>query len=701
MRDAILIDHGVRKHASRMDEQSDTAQVPVRIHHVVEAVGQRVRIAHVRHPQRRRVGMQEGRLGLHMTLDRLVDIADVIAVGVGGRFTGEPRILEEVVRRIGVALKTKLVIRTRTTDRIGPVVVDRRPRNRVRNVPAFGNDVDRSVKRVETVEEFVEVIHAVRIGIAVARIAADVLGRIVLRDRERRRRHQRHLAMPPVLVHRLLETGFDLEIVIDTVLEIVEFAVFGIPLIVTPRHVDARMDVLAAQARVIVGAFRIDDEPVDVLVVACRDATQIRLMEGPRRDRVVITPAAHRADHVLLPVLEAVVIVVEHRVVERAVHAAVPGGRGSGLGHVGRKRTVGVLDDIRGGRGVGRLVSSLELDFPRVGKHIEVGIPEVRIETAAFDAVVKLLVAADLVAVNEVQALLAVDNAITVGIIDPRVGRPHLILPFRMRIDDRRTLTITEAALNTGEFLGPEKSVIGERRRLSVISDLRREEASRTIGLRIRSLAGGLNRRLDVKLPTVGHRVIIGVGLVRISAGLRPKVEDILLVGLAVDGVGRGRHILREDTEVTPVERLEEELVKRRVVLGVENMIVLARSHVPAGARIEALMMINLIMETDHLDLLVLGDKDIGHRRNIGGAGSPNRPRSIHTVYPSGVAEEISTLIDSEITITVGISNCRELLVREVYVVSANDLPLGVKNELGDHVHFGLHPRHRILILIH
>ena len=262
------------------------------------------------------------------------------------------------------------------------------------------------------------------------------------------------------------------------------------------------------------------------------------------------------------------------------------------------------------------------------------------------------------------RALLAVDNAITVGIIDPRIGRPHLVLPFRMRIDDRRTLTITEAALNTGEFLGPEKSVIGERRRLSVISDLRREDAFRTIGLRIRSLAGGLNRRLDVKLPAVGHRVIIGIGLVRISAGLRPKVKDALLVGLAVDGVGRGRHILREDTEVTPVERLEEELVKRRVVLGVENMIVLARSHVPAGARIEALMMINLIMETDHLDLLVLGDKDIGHRRNIGGAGSPNRPRSIHTVYPSSVAEEISTLIDSEITITVGISNCRELLVR-------------------------------------
>ena len=164
----------------------------------VVAVGNRPLVVEVGHPQRRRVGVEPGRLGLHVRHDRLGLVAQVVAVGVGVGEAVEPGIGLEVVVAQARANAPGLVDAPAGVGALGAVrrplfpVVDiggggrrllgtggalsaavRGEDEVVAAVAAFARASD-AEQRVHAVVELVVVVHAVAVGVGEGRVAADV-----------------------------------------------------------------------------------------------------------------------------------------------------------------------------------------------------------------------------------------------------------------------------------------------------------------------------------------------------------------------------------------------------------------------------------------------------------------------------------------------------------------------------------------------
>ena len=336
---------------------------PPRVLRLVEAVRQRVSEGCVGHPQRRRVGVLVRARRLDLGENRLLLVADVVAVRIGRRQAREPRELVEVHQRhVRIAQRgPRGTLRERAVHDLASVdpVVRRRgvriqlgiraPRDVDDVEPLLARDhpLGPSEQRVQAVEDLIEVVHAVVVCVGVARIAADVLLGVERHARLVRvigLRDLVHQHRPTVLRHAVHHADVEPQVVVDTVAEHVEVVVDRALDILQPRQtaareVDARVEVAVAEAGVVghrviaVGGSagvrpaaeeQVAPPGVPVLGLhAVRDVFRRHDVVGPRRGHVVIAPAAHRADHVLLPVLETVVVVVLVLVGRRRIHAVL------------------------------------------------------------------------------------------------------------------------------------------------------------------------------------------------------------------------------------------------------------------------------------------------------------------------------------------------------------------------------------------
>ena len=319
----------------------------------------------------------------------------------------------------------------------------------------------------------------------------------------------------------------------------------------------------------------------------------------PLGDGVVVAPAAHRADEVLLPVLETVVVVVERRVVDGAVHAAGPGAAGTG----DRDGGVGVAVLVHGDGGGGRLlvswgVGSGEGDFPLVGQAVLVGVPRERVEAAAGAG-------RGGVAIEEVAALGHVGDAVAVGVVLPRVGRPVLVGPLReaVAVDNRRGVGVGTGGVVAGVFVGPAGGAVlgdrgGDRRARSdlaadVVDGGRKHHGvdalAREVLVVVRQVRGRAVE--EVRLPAVGAAVAVGVGVQRVGTVALPDAHAGAVV--VVRGELGERHRPAAGIELRPggvaVGVLQQEVRVHELVVGGERRGVGSAGDAPRGARIERL----------------------------------------------------------------------------------------------------------------
>ena len=171
---------------------------------VLDRVARLGRRGGVRHPQRRRVRVHGHRRG-EIHEKGLVAVDDAVAVGVGLRRAHHPRILHRVVGRVAVAERRHhrparpAVAPPADLALVGlgdHVVRD----HAVRRV------ADMAEQRVEAVEDFVVVVHAVTVRVEHARIRGAVPPRLVdIAQGELRTQH--HAVAVVVVVHLLFGVG--------------------------------------------------------------------------------------------------------------------------------------------------------------------------------------------------------------------------------------------------------------------------------------------------------------------------------------------------------------------------------------------------------------------------------------------------------------------------------------------------------------
>ncbi len=464
--------------------------------------------------------MLVGRRRLDVRQDRLLQVADVVAVGVCVRETREPRELVEVVDGVRLVVLVGLeadvvgaLVERAVVHRVAvhPVVPERgrRVRRFVGLIPRPEDDVARpclvggtrqTEERVEAVEELVEVVHAVAVRVGLARVARDVAVRVVVVVRVGGVREKRRVARARCLpLPRLRRQGIRpavvalaqviAEVVIHAVLEHVERVVDRrgrLPRNVAVGEVGAQVEEPVGEAGVILaravgravvgdeGAVRLvlveptldkDVAPPVVAILIVLDIFARHLVRDPGRGDVVVAPAAHRADHVFLPVEEAVVVVVLEGVGFRRVHAVAVRPRAR-RDLVRRRRAALVRRDHRHSSRVRN--RRVELQFPRIGKAVVVGVPRERVEAAAIHAVLEegigvLRRAEDprhgRAVPQRAGVFLAVREAVAVGVGVPRIGRPNLVLPLRVDVHNRLARRIFCTALDAAELAVEAKAV--------------------------------------------------------------------------------------------------------------------------------------------------------------------------------------------------------------------------------------------------
>ena len=228
-----------------------------------------VRLRRVSHPQRRRVGV--ARLRTRLIRDNaLVVIAEAVAVGIGRPAADRPRIEHRVVchrrgdrhlavagRDHGVERKITVVVRMSPLVPVG-VVEDRHTIGLCNHVLVAGRFGIGAQERVEPVEEFVEVVHAVAVGVGLLRRRRDILAV-----------HRRTHVSLPVDIHRV--------VVADDAVEAVghrRHVAERLPALVRPRMAVPEVDRLA----------RMRGEPLGVVHVL-QDEVGLRPEQEVRRDR--------------------------------------------------------------------------------------------------------------------------------------------------------------------------------------------------------------------------------------------------------------------------------------------------------------------------------------------------------------------------------------------------------------------------------
>ena len=228
-----------------------------------------VRLRRVSHPQRRRVGV--ARLRTRLIRDNaLVVIAEAVAVGIGRPAADRPRIEHRVVchrrgdrhlavagRDLGVERKITVVVRMSPLVPVG-VVEDRHTIGLCNHVLAAGRFGIGAQERVEPVEEFVEVVHAVAVGVGLLRRRRDILAV-----------HRRTHVSLPVDIHRV--------VVADDAVEAVghrRHVAERLPALVRPRMAVPEVDRLA----------RMRGEPLGVVHVL-QDEVGLRPEQEVRRHR--------------------------------------------------------------------------------------------------------------------------------------------------------------------------------------------------------------------------------------------------------------------------------------------------------------------------------------------------------------------------------------------------------------------------------
>ena len=196
--------------------------------------------------------------------------------------------------------------------------------------------------------------------------------------------------------------------------------------------------------------------------------------------------------------------------------------------------------------------------------------------------------------------LHAVRNAVAVSIRRPRVGRPDLVLPLGMRVLDRRTVLVDLATLDAAPLLGEAEIVgledddLGSDGEVGVLSRRAADESvvgNRRVHVLRMQAAEHAGAAHHVEFPAVGHRVAVRIRGQRRGRVVRPDREERAILRRHEVGVGETARLIEE--------RHRHELVIARVRLGVNAVAVVVRNRVPADARIEAVLRIDLEVHED------------------------------------------------------------------------------------------------------
>ena len=450
----------------------------------------------VRHPQRRRVGVVVHGVG-QVHEQGFVRVAQAVAVGVRLGHAHRPREPHRVINEFGL-----LPVRPCGAAGAEQLLVAQD------GVVRLGDYVLAAQQRVQAVEQFVVVVHAVAVGIPVARVGADVargahavfvVSRGDVAQAPRRLEEAgRHREVPRLLRGR----------------EVSELPVLEAVALTSGKAREPGGARRAEERRTVPDLHR---QEADVLARAGDAVGQVAAHE--RGFGIVVAEVAEHLHEVFLEVVESVVIEVEvaagagsrvnliygrdpERVVVRAVHAVRDVGADYRL-VAEVVVTLDNLDDVRVDAleaGAGGNHHARVLAFPAVGQEVEVRIDAARVEAATANApgaVVRR------VAVYERAAFGSVAQSVLIAIAGLRICRGELVEPALcvagvVLVDRRRScgvggILVGVAGVGAGVFVAQAQAV-----------------AVAIAG----SIVGVVGVGTHVQFPTVGDAVLIGVGTV-------------------------------------------------------------------------------------------------------------------------------------------------------------------------------------------
>ena len=437
----------------------------------------------------------------HVDEQGLVRVAQAVAVGVRLGHAHRPREPHRVVdeflllpiRPCGAAGAEQLIVAQDGVVRLGDYVLA-------------------AQQGVQAVEQLVVVVHAVTVGIPVARVRAYVArgthaGFVVCRgDVAESPRRLEDAASGHREIPRLLRRS--------EVAKLPELEAVALPCREARESGCARR---LEEGRAVPDVHR---QETDVLARAGDAVGQVTAHE--RGFGVVVAEVAEHLHEVFLEVEKSVVVEVEvaagagsrinlicGRDLERVVVCAVHAERDVGTNHSVASEVVVPLDDLDDVRvnvleaGAGGNHRALVLAFPAVGQEVEVSIDAARVEAAATDArgaVVRR------VAVYEHAAFAAVAHAVLVGIAVLGIGRGELVEPAlcvaRVVLVDRRRsfgvggVLVGVAGVRAGVFVAQAQAVA----------------VAVTAGV-----SGVVGVCAHVQFPAVGDAVLVGIGTVVVA----------------------------------------------------------------------------------------------------------------------------------------------------------------------------------------
>ena len=530
----------------------------------------------VGHPQRGRVRMRGGRRDV-VHEERLVRVADAIAIGVALGRTDHPRILHRI-ELVGTGLVESLLVPTRPRVVPGRNLLAIDIRDAVVNQVAHARDahgrrqiaggrIGRAAQqRVQTVEQLIVVVHAVVIRVPLARIRRGVASghRPPAHVVQRRRRQHDAVARLAVVVAcqalgalgqsipGLRRTG---EVAQTRVVEVRSSLVAGLQAGLLERFAIPRLHRDEADERHVL----LDARLVPVEVAAHQ-----------RRLGIVVTEVTQALHQVFLVVLQTIMVPIRVTVGARhivldphAVGILAPGavhtaGDVVAAHHLAFGKAIGNMHRLHVARfqrnvdGHAVLIEDHagELPFPGIRQQVLVRIDRARVETAAAEArgvhvfqvrVVLAIDKRDLHLVRSVErtadierrigrgAFEPIDEVVAIRILVQRVGREELVPPAlrhtRMVLVDRRDVRVGIAGVNARELV--------HRRQEVVIEDVE-------VLIRPRPVLRESRVEIDIELPAIRDAVAVRVGAMDVILPAVDHDRGLLLV------LARGRVLLRE-----------------------------------------------------------------------------------------------------------------------------------------------------------
>ena len=499
----------------------------------------------VRHPERRRVGMVVLRRR-RVDEQRLLRVAQAVAVRIGLGHAHEPRVFHRVVD--GFRHR-----RHRRPAHPG-VVVGREEDSVIGHPIRIADHVAPAKQRVEAVEDFVVVVHAVVVRVPEARVGGGIriCGDAILlagRGVWRESGGAQHHAVPRLFVVR---ADVDADLILGHHVprlgrsdEVAEVTIAESLAAIRGETGEARR-ARGLEERGAVPCLH--GQEAHVGARAGQPVGQVAAHE--RGLRVVVAEMAERLDEVLLEVLEAVVVEVEvahgaragidrarRRIADDGASLSVP--RSEGAVHAGRdvvgfsapEDAVIAVDGRQLTRRQAELIrrsalehNTCEVTLPRIRQQVAVRIDRAGVQAAAADAQNPPLVIRR-VSVDEREgvpsrviaklegrlpgnAFIPIRDAVAVGVDVPRIGREELVEPAalvaRVVLVDRHLaeavggMFVCIAGVRAGVF-GRMRKEVSVHLEIPVLFVVRVEH--------------------DIELPAVGHAVFI-----RVRAMVRARV---------------------------------------------------------------------------------------------------------------------------------------------------------------------------------